>query len=398
MKRIKSPFIPGIAIALLLLLVGPGFNTSQAAQTPTGSSQVRVVSIQGITKVDGEDTIVEILVAVKPEEDALEAARAALRRAYPDAREINSANYKTTGLVWDVFLDNDPGNDMVDVRYNPKGVPGNYPALDYINALVAAQSTWTNVSSSKFVFNDAGETGKCPSLVRECKGRQTFDGNNDVGWLDIHEPGVLGVTWYGTSTDEFDMVLDNADYTWYLGDPAVIPSNAIDVETVWLHEFGHGAGLAHSDVSGAVMEPYYDGLRRVLHQDDIDGISFLYPASSGPTPTPTPTPAPVPGDTFSVTAINYTWYGGKNNDKHLDDMLTLEDDKNNPVAGATVSITLNNTTTKDTWNGTGTTSSDGTVVFSLKNAPAGCYTTTIIDVTAEGLTWDSVNPDEDTCL
>ncbi len=80
MKRIKNPFLPGIAIALLLILVGPGFNTSQAAQTPTGSSQVRVVSIQGITKVDGQDTIVEILVAVKPEEDALEAARAAKTR------------------------------------------------------------------------------------------------------------------------------------------------------------------------------------------------------------------------------------------------------------------------------------------------------------------------------
>lgn len=307
--------------------------------------------------MDGQDTIVEILVAVKPEEDALEAARAALRRAYPDAREINSANYTTTGLVWDVFSDNDPGNDKVDVRYNPKGVPGNYPATDYKNALVAVQSTWTNIPSSKFVFNYAGETGKCPSLVRECKGRQTFDGNNDVGWLDIHEPGVLGVTWYGTSIDEFDMVLDNADYTWYLGDPAVIPSSVIDVETVWLHEFGHGAGLAHSDVSGAVMEPYYDGVRRVLHQDDIDGISFLYPSGSGSIPTPTPTP--VPGETVGVTNINYAVYGGKNNDKHLDDTLTLKDDNGNPVAGVAVSITLTNTTTGDTWNGTGSTGSDG---------------------------------------
>lgn len=49
MKRIKNPFIPGIAIALLLILVGPAFIASQAAQTLTGSSQMRVVSIQGIT-------------------------------------------------------------------------------------------------------------------------------------------------------------------------------------------------------------------------------------------------------------------------------------------------------------------------------------------------------------
>ncbi len=143
------------------------------------------------------------------------------------------------------------------------------------------------------------------------------------------------------------------------------------------------------------MEPYYDGLRRVLHQDDIDGISFLYPSGSGLIPTPTPTP--VPGETVSVTVINYAVYGGKNNDKHLDDTLTLIDDNGNPVAGVAVSITLINTITGDAWNGTGSTGSDGTVVFSLKNAPAGCYTTSIIDVTAEGLTWDSVNPDQGVC-
>ena len=143
------------------------------------------------------------------------------------------------------------------------------------------------------------------------------------------------------------------------------------------------------------MEPYYDGVRHVLHQDDIDGISFLYPSGSEPIPTPTPTP--VPGETVGVTDINYAVYGGKNNDKHLDDTLTLWDDKENPVAGVAVSITLNNITTGDVWNGTGSTGSDGTVVFSLKNAPTGCYTTTIIDVTAEGLTWDSANPDLGVC-
>jgi hypothetical protein len=32
------------------------------------------------------------------------------------------------------------------------------------------------------------------------------------------------------------------------------------------------------------------------------------------------------------------------------------------------------------------------VAFSLANAPAGCYTTTVTSVTAEGLTWDADDP------
>lgn len=49
-----------------------------------------------------------------------------------------------------------------------------------------------------------------------------------------------------------------------------------DTETVALHEIGHLLGLAHSSVAGSVMFPTYGGQRRVLSQDDIDGIRSLY--------------------------------------------------------------------------------------------------------------------------
>ena len=50
------------------------------------------------------------------------------------------------------------------------------------------------------------------------------------------------------------------------------------METVLLDENGHVVGLGHSDVTGAVMEPYYGGEQRALHQNYIDGIRSLYPA------------------------------------------------------------------------------------------------------------------------
>ena len=102
--------------------------------------------------------------------------------------------------------------------------------------------------------------------------------------------------------------------------------------------------------------------------------------------------APMPGSTVSIDGITYSTSGGKNGNKHLNDTLTLVDDVGNPVSGAGVSVTLTNTTTSAFWSGSGATDSNGSVTFTLKNAPSGCYSTTIDNVTASGLTWDDVTP------
>ncbi|XP_065669595.1 collagenase 3 isoform X2 [Hydra vulgaris] len=52
-----------------------------------------------------------------------------------------------------------------------------------------------------------------------------------------------------------------------------------DLSWVVLHELGHSLGLEHSHEKGAIMYPWYerhDGREIVLHEDDIEGIQFLY--------------------------------------------------------------------------------------------------------------------------
>ncbi|KAF6159842.1 hypothetical protein GIB67_032926 [Kingdonia uniflora] len=50
-----------------------------------------------------------------------------------------------------------------------------------------------------------------------------------------------------------------------------------DLETVALHEIGHVLGLEHSSVEGAIMFPsIQDGVRKELHDDDVQGIHALY--------------------------------------------------------------------------------------------------------------------------
>ncbi|MCH8024589.1 MAG: S8 family serine peptidase [Candidatus Marinimicrobia bacterium] len=105
---------------------------------------------------------------------------------------------------------------------------------------------------------------------------------------------------------------------------------------------------------------------------------------------------PAQATTVSVSSITYATGGGKNNDKHLLITVALVDDLGNPVSGASVSIDLSRDGSP-VGSGTSTTGSDGTVTFSLKNARPGCYTTTVTNVTASGLTWDGVTPANEFC-
>jgi peptidoglycan hydrolase-like protein with peptidoglycan-binding domain len=70
-----------------------------------------------------------------------------------------------------------------------------------------------------------------------------------------------------------DTHFDEAE-TWTV----TVPPSAgqIDLTTVAIHEFGHALGLNHSPVVGSVMEAFYGGPRRVLHGDDIAGITSIY--------------------------------------------------------------------------------------------------------------------------
>jgi Matrixin len=260
------PLIMFTALALALFVTA----MADAAEDRAPKS----ISALGIARVGGEDVFVEVLVGVPEGANPHAAAAQALREqgARPaDREELQSAAFTTTGLVWDNFSDGSAANDFVTQYYNPKGDPTGGAAL---TALLNAHATWTDVPSSSFGFGYGGTTNRCPSLVNECPGPQTYDDRNDVAWLKLSGCCTLAVTWFNTSRDEADMGI-NTRFKWSTG--VSTPAGRYDLESVLLHENGHVAGLGHSADTNAVMYAYYSGLRRDLHQDDIDGISFLYP-------------------------------------------------------------------------------------------------------------------------
>jgi subtilisin len=102
--------------------------------------------------------------------------------------------------------------------------------------------------------------------------------------------------------------------------------------------------------------------------------------------------APSEGDTASVASVTYKTAGGYRNDLDLYITVQVEDDLGNPVAGAsfTSAIYLNGRIYGAL---SGRTDAGGSGVLRITRAPAGTYRTRITALTATGLTWDGVTPE-----
>ncbi len=100
---------------------------------------------------------------------------------------------------------------------------------------------------------------------------------------------------------------------------------------------------------------------------------------------------PVDVGTVRVASIEYSTRGGRLNDRHLEVTVSVVDGEDAPVADATVSIDLSRNG-DDHRSFNGTTGNDGTVRFTVNNAPDGCYTAEVTGVSAGELTWDGSTP------
>jgi matrix metalloproteinase-14 (membrane-inserted) len=87
----------------------------------------------------------------------------------------------------------------------------------------------------------------------------------------------------------------DADENWVYG----TNSRGILALNVLTHELLHGLGLVHSNVSSALMAPFYSpNISKPQLNDDIPRLQARYgPPLVVPVPTPTPTPTPAPTPT-----------------------------------------------------------------------------------------------------
>jgi len=233
----------------------------------------KVASATGVKQVHGQTVYVDVIVAVPRGHSARQAtgdalARQGARRQKPPwagppgggggGGGGGGEDFAYTGLKWD------PASVLQN--YNPTNEP-----LAALDALTDTHATWNAASRFRFAFGDDDVT-RCPSLVQQCKGPQVTDGFNDVGWASIGG-STLGVTWWTTSNPEADMAL-NTRFAWT--DTCTDSGNTYDVESVFLHENGHVAGLDHTNNTQSVMYPSYQSARCTLFQYDRDAMAHLY--------------------------------------------------------------------------------------------------------------------------
>lgn len=171
----------------------------------------------------------------------------------------------------------------IRIRYNPEA-PAGQTVVSAIGPIQNAVEQWSSVTPN-FTYLFDGTTTARPTL---CDDNSNIDGLNTVAWVaQIGDtPGILGQTCTARTPDgalaEFDMQI-STQVPWSIDQPT--PHRTYDLYSNLLHEFGHGAGIAHSQSPNAVM---YFSLntateKRQLRPDDIAALQAKYgtPAQSG---------------------------------------------------------------------------------------------------------------------
>jgi hypothetical protein len=267
--------------------------------TATGDAQGERIPLENMMQRIQDALLAQGRTPALPADWAQQEAAAA--RGDSEVLEGSQAAFVYNGMKWG---GPDPMGETYMVNVNSSDAGGGSGSVqDFRNAVISAGGTWSNVPSADFVFPYGGTT----------TATQTgYNGFNEVLFRNEGGTGALArATWWYTVPDNIIVEADISINDYYAWDATGSPSGSeFDLQSVVTHEFGHWLSLSHDSDPASIM--YYaisaGTLKRTLHQNDIDGISYIYPCDNypclpggGPTPTPTATSTPTATRTATAT-------------------------------------------------------------------------------------------------
>ena len=169
--------------------------------------------------------------------------------------------------------------------------PDSAPNPQVLDDVTAAMNAWSNVPGTSLRIANGGATGAC----RETFGLNLILFNScDGRWSPTQScSGVLalgGLGWTGNSRviNGVTFLQATAGFVSFNPYAGCWFTQHCNVQEVATHELGHAMGLGHSADTTATMYAFahFDGRCASVRQDDMNGITFIYPGSGGGGPGP----------------------------------------------------------------------------------------------------------------
>jgi hypothetical protein len=150
-------------------------------------------------------------------------------------------------------------------------------------ALMRGMLTWNNVAAN-FDWVDGGFSGYSPgdAATPACDTQSGIDDSPSVTGLTLASMRQCSSSAAPGLFTDIDLLVNQETLFadgFYTG-TSTPPSTQVDMQSMSVHEFGHGLGLAHDSYStSVVMYPSISNgvVRRTLHSRDQTGMKTLYP-------------------------------------------------------------------------------------------------------------------------
>ncbi len=178
------------------------------------------------------------------------------------AHPLDPSEYKLSSYSW----------PYTELKYGFTSFSGDVSPSFQRQAVVAAMNTWSAVAPIAWAER-AWPDVRIAFVPRAHGDTQDFSASTYAhGVLPICSASVGAFTCEPLAGD---VHFNDESYTWGSGNNSTVQ----DIQSIALHELGHALGLDHSADSNAVMAAGFPPgvVRRVLTQDDINGIKALYP-------------------------------------------------------------------------------------------------------------------------